>query len=85
MNIHAHNEFDEIDVKFESYISRLRNQNFTDFSDFDKNLFDESILKWKEYRESEAKYKSSIVEGGSMQPMIYAMSMSTTTLRKLRS
>ncbi|MFZ3144198.1 lysozyme inhibitor LprI family protein [Psychrobacter glacincola] len=84
MNIHAYNEFDEIDTKFESYISRLRNQDFTDFLDFDKELFDESILKWKKYRESEATYKSSVVEGGSMQAMIYAMSMSTTTLRKIK-
>lgn len=84
INIHAHNEFDEIDAKLESYISRLRNKDFTDFSDFDKILFDECIIKWKKYRESEATYKSSVVEGGSMQPMIYSMSMSTTTLRKIK-
>lgn len=84
MNIHAHNEFDQIEIKLEGYISKLINKDFTDMLDFDKDLFKESILKWKEYRESEAKYKSSVVEGGSMQPMIYSMSMHTTTLRKIK-
>lgn len=84
MNIHAHNEFDKIDIKLEGYISKLINKDFTDMLDFDKDLFKESILKWKEYRESEAKYKSSVVEGGSMQPMIYSMNMHTTTLRKIK-
>ena len=84
MNIHAHNEFDKLDIKLENYISKLRDKDFTDMLDFDKNLFKESILKWKEYRKSEAKYKSSVVEGGSMQPMIYSMSMHTTTLRKIK-
>lgn len=84
MNIHAHNEFDQIEIKLEGYISKLINKDFTDMLDFDKDLFKESILKWKKYRESEAKYKSSVVEGGSMQPMIYSMSMHTTTLRKIK-
>lgn len=84
MNIHAHNEFDKLEIKLETYICKLRNKDFNDMLDFDKDLFKESILKWKKYRESEAKYKSSVVEGGSMQPMIYSMSMHTTTLRKIK-
>ena len=84
MNIHAHNEFDKLEIKLETYIYELRNKDFNDMLDFDKDLFKESILEWKKYRESEAKYKSSVVEGGSIQPMIYSMSMHTTTLRKIK-
>lgn len=84
MNIDAHNEFDKIDAKLEVYISKLKDEDFTDMLDFDKGAFEESMIKWKQYRVSEAIYKSSVVEGGSMQPMIYSMSMYTTTLRKIK-
>jgi hypothetical protein len=49
------------------------------------DLFDLSLAKWKEYREVKAELDSSFVEGGSMYPLFYASSLSSTTNEKIKS
>jgi hypothetical protein len=56
-------------------------------SDFDLNveLFDKTMEQWKIYRKFKAELDASVVEGGTMYPLLYASSMTTTTKEKIES
>jgi hypothetical protein len=86
MNIQASDEFE----KFENDLSVLiltikeaKNENL----DFDLNveLFDKTMQQWEVYRKSKAEFDASIMEDGSMYPLLYASSLTATTKEKIES
>lgn len=86
MNIQASDEFEQSEndlLILISTIKEAKNEN----SDFDLNveLFDKTIEQWKIYRKTKAELDASIVEGGTMYPLLYASSLKATTKEKIDS
>lgn len=86
MNIQASDEFEKFEndlLVLISTIKEAKNEN----SDFDLNvkLFDKTIEQWKLYRKTKAELDASFVEGGTMYPLLYASSLTTTTKEKIES
>lgn len=86
MNIQAYDEFEKFENDLSVLISKIKkakNEN----SDFDINvkLFDKTMEQWEIYRKSKAELDASIVEGGSMYPLLYTSSLTTTTKEKIES
>lgn len=86
MNIQAYDEFEKFENDLSvliSTIKEVKNGN----SDFDLNveLFDKTMEQWKIYRKTKAELDASIVEGGTMYPLLYASSLTTTTKEKIES
>ncbi len=86
MNIQASNEFEKIENDLSDLISTIKEVK-KENSDFDLNveLFDKTMEQWKVYRELKAELDASVVEGGTMYPLLYASSMTTTTKEKIES
>lgn len=84
MNNYEYKLLEQYDEILKEYVEKIMAQGSSGVLDFDKSLFKNSIIQWNAYRESEAKYKASAVEGGSMQPMVYASSMAKATKRKIK-
>lgn len=87
MNVLAHEEFESVDRELSILISRIKDLVGQEYEDqcFDLSLFDQSIVKWKEYRKLHAEYKASNVKGGSFYPVIYSSDMTYITKEKIRS
>lgn len=86
MNIQASDEFEKFENDLSVLISTIKeakNEN----SDFDLNvgLFDKTIEQWKIYRKTKAESDASVVEGGTMYPLLYASSLTNTTKEKIES
>lgn len=86
MNIQASDEFERFENELSLLISTIKeakNEN----SDFDLNveLFDKTIEQWKIYRKTKAELDASVVEGGTMYPLLYASSLTATTKEKIES
>ena len=86
MNIHASDEFEKFENNLAVLISTIKeakNEN----SDFDLNveLFDKTIEQWKIYRKTKAELDASVVEGGTMFPLLYSSSLTATTKDKIES
>ena len=86
MNIQASDEFEYYENELSELIITIKKAK-TENLDFDINvvLFDKTIELWKIYRKSVAELNSSIVEGGSMYPLLYASSLTNTTKEKIES
>lgn len=86
MNSQAIDDFEKSENDLSELISTIKKAK-TDNSDFDINviLFDKTIEQWKIYRESKAELDASIVEGGSMYPLLYSSSLTETTKEKIES
>lgn len=86
MNIQASDEFEKFENDLSVLISTIK-ETKSENSDFDINvkLFDKTMVQWKIYRKSKAELDASIVEGGSMYPLLYASSLTTTTKEKIES
>jgi hypothetical protein len=86
MNIQASDEFEYYENELSQLIIKIKKAK-TENLDFDINvvLFDKTIESWKVYRKSVAELNSSIVEGGSMYPLLYASSLTNTTKEKIDS
>lgn len=86
MNIQASDEFEYYENELLELIITIKKAK-TENLDFDINvvLFDKTIELWKVYRKSVAELNSSIVEGGSMYPLLYASSLTNTTKEKIES
>lgn len=87
MNIKSGERFEEIEKVLEELILEIKSKNFEEepMLDFNHDLFDESMDRWREYRESHANYKADVVRGGTIQPLIYAQDMFHTTNQKIES
>ncbi|MCI1779245.1 MAG: lysozyme inhibitor LprI family protein [Bacteroidales bacterium] len=86
MNIQASNEFERFENDLSDLISSIKEAK-KENSDFDLNveLFDKTMEQWKIYRKYKAELDASVVEGGTMYPLLYASSMTTTTKEKIES
>ncbi len=83
MNQNSADYYANLDRKLTEYIDKIKNHEFFDGENFDKSLLDKSISKWKEYREITAQMYASVVDGGSMYPMMYTDGLALITQRKL--
>lgn len=86
MNIYASDEFEKFDNDLSVLISTIKEAK-KENTDFELNveLFDKTMEQWKIYRESKAELDASVVEGGTMYPLLYASSLTTTTKEKIQS
>ncbi len=84
MNRSADQEAKKLDKQLSKFIHLIKLHEFKDDKAFDKDLLEKSMIKWKEYRDAEAKLKASRYEGGTMYPLVYLSSFSTTTERKVK-
>lgn len=86
MNIQAYDEFERFENDLSALISTIKEVK-SENSDFDLNakLFDKTIEEWKIYRNTKAALAASVVEGGTMYPLLYASSLTATTKEKIES
>ena len=86
MNIQASDEFERFENDLSVLISTIKEAK-NETSDFDLNveLFDKTIEQWKIYRKTKAELDASVVEGGTMYPLLYASSLTATTKEKIES
>ena len=86
MIIEAIAEFEAVDKELEETIQIIKDNDLEGLiEEMGSLLF---IENWKEYRETRAKVDSNTFEDGSMQPIIFYNSLSTTTkwlIKELRS
>jgi len=87
MNIESGERFEAKERELEELILEIKSKNFEDepMLDFNHELFDKCMDKWKEYRECHASYKADIVMGGTLQPLIYAEDLIYVTNQKIES
>lgn len=87
MNEEASGSFDEVERKLNELIELIKvaSKQYYPYEPIDEKKFDKSINEWKKYRKVKALYDASYVEGGSMYPLIYLGSMTTTTEEKIES
>jgi len=87
MNIESGERFEERERELEELILEIKSKIYEDepMLDFNHDLFDKCMVKWKEYRELHANYKADIVSGGTMFPLIYAEDLSNVTNQKIES
>lgn len=81
MNIKAHEEFENWDIKLSEVIKQIKKGSS---EKYDEELFDQSMIQWKEYRHLYAAYKASCVTGGSLYPSFYSSSMTYITREKIK-
>jgi len=86
MNIQASDQFERFENDLSVLISTIKEAK-KENSDFDLNveLFDKTIEQWKIYRKTKAELDASLVEGGTMYPLLYASSLTATTKEKIES
>lgn len=86
MNIQASDEFERFENDLSVLISTIKEAKKENL-DFDLNveLFDKTIEQWKIYRKTKAELDASVVEGGTMYPLLYASSLTATTKEKIES
>ncbi len=84
MNRSADQEARKLDTQLSEFIHLIKSYEFKDDRAFDKDLLEKSIMKWKEYRDAEAELQASGYKGGTMYPLVYLMSFSAITERKLK-
>lgn len=87
MNIESGVRFQEREKELEELILEIKSKSFEDepMLNFNHDLFDECMDRWREYRESHANYKAGIFSGGTIQPLIYAEDLSYVTNQKIES
>jgi len=87
MNEEASGNFDVVDKKLNELIELIKvaSKQYYPYEPIDDKKFDKLINEWKKYRKVKALYDASYVEGGSMYPLIYLSSMTTTTEEKIES
>jgi len=84
INTFANVEFQKVDIELDVLILKIKSSLVQD-SPASVNLFDETIIEWKKYREARAKLKSSEVEGGSIYLSIYVGTLEAVTREKIIS
>jgi hypothetical protein len=86
MNIQASDEFECYENDLLILISTIKEaKKENSILDLNIKLFDKSIEQWKTYRETKAELDASVVEGGTMYPLLYACSLTSTTKEKIES
>jgi len=86
MNIQASDEFECYENDLLILISTIKEaKKENSILDLNIKLFDKSIEQWKIYRETKAELDASVVEGGTMYPLLYACSLTSTTKEKIES
>ena len=80
MNIHANQEFEKLDLELNSLVSKIKKSAKDDKY---LQLFEHSIVLWKEYRTTIAELAALENIGGSIYPMVYAESLTDTTEDKI--
>lgn len=86
MNIQASIEYDIYNKELSELlktVKEIKTQNSE--PDFNTTLFDKATKQWEAYRESKAEFDASVVEGGSMYPLVYTFSLTATTKEKIES
>ncbi len=82
----SYDNFEKLDSELTELILTIKSASHTvSLLDFKHELLDESIKTWKEYREIKAKLDASGSEGGLIYPIIYNLSLITTTKEKIES
>lgn len=82
----AYDNFIESDSELAELIGALKTASKTEtILDFKHELLDDSIKTWKEYREIKANLDASGSEGGSIYPLLYNLSLVSTTNEKIES
>ena len=86
-NIQAYKEFELVDKELSILVDRIKDFSSQEYTSegFDQNLFDQTIIQWKEYRKLHAEYKASGVKGGSMYPRLYSSDLTYITKEKIGS
>lgn len=86
MNIQSAHEFEKVDKELLELINLIKEIK-SDKLDFAINvkLFDKTLNLWENYRKGKAELDASVVEGGTMNPLIFANSLTTTTKEKIES
>lgn len=86
MNNHASETFKKIDKDLTELIVTIKEASKENsYMTLNTDLFEKSIIKWREYRVARAKLNASMVEGGSMYPTIYTSSLTAITEEKIES
>lgn len=86
MNIQASDEFERFENDLSVLISTIKEaKKENSYFDLNVELFDKTIEQWKIYRKTKAELDASLVEGGTMYPLLYASSLTATTKEKIES
>jgi hypothetical protein len=77
----AGNELKNAELSLYDLIEKIKkiNSSDTNLYSFDYDLFNKSIIKWKEFRDEYANCKASSFDGGSMSPVQLLTSKSSIT------
>lgn len=86
MNIQASDEFERFENDLSVLISTIKEaKKENSYFDLNVEFFDKTIEQWKIYRKTKAELDASLVEGGTMYPLLYASSLTATTKEKIES
>ncbi len=79
MNMCAQKEFDRNDKDL-----NLAYQNYRDgLPESQRKLLRNAQISWIKFRDASCAFEASAVDGGSMQPMVYALCLSDYTKKRL--
>lgn len=86
MNAERIETFEKAEVALDELICGIKEiSKSNEYFELDFELFDKSILQWKEYRKTKSELDAFGVKGGTLYPTIYFSSMLQTTNEKIES
>jgi hypothetical protein len=86
MNNQVIQKFNKTETELSNLILMIKETSIEDsWTPVNRELFDKTIIAWKEYRKVKAEVDASYYDNGSIYPLIYNNSMRKTTLEKIDS